>query len=409
MRFFESLAARWHVDIAPTRLLGACLAGLVALPLLAAGAFYAGLREERARLDAYAAAAKLYQGLQDAEVDFSLARRAGQAFLRTGAADERADLDALVARARGKVARLAGTAADPGGRARLRELDARLSDYAAFAARTFDAAGARRETAAELRRLGERIEADLALYATRFERGGLGGVAADVARARVAIAGADAESFGPDALAAAVAMPLGLALVAETGAPEALAIVRRIEGGIGRFLTRWRDLARLGPEDAAPLAVTGREITSLFEAGTDALAARLLALEADGRANAARADTLLAAAVAAALILGTATAAAAWRVFAAQRARAAKEKRRRRALEEALARLDAALRARQAAGTLEVKLRLPEPPQAPPAPAEPPRAPAPPAPRATPAPAAEPEADALIKMLMESLAPTSKP
>lgn len=388
--------------VQPARLLWLCLSGLALFPLIAAAIFYAAGQAERSRAEEQSRVATLLLNIQDAEVDFSLARRSVQAYLRIDDPAELRIANELLSTARGKVAALHR---EP----EMRALEAGVAAYADAATGALNRAARRRVLAGtELRDLGERIDADIALYATRFERSGLAGLAADVAQARVAIAAAAADSQGPDRLAASMRLPLDLADTAETGVPAARAIVRRIDATLGQFIARWRELLSLEDANAATqLGVRGRDISALFETSTDRLHAELRRLRGDASDLGSKLNLLLALTVAFVVALSAIAARAIWRLFAEQRDRAKKEAKRRQGLEAALAQLDAAIRARRAEGTAEVTLKLPEPPAPPPkiepaaAPAKKTEAPPPEAPVK----AAEPDTDELIKMLMSTLGP----
>ncbi len=387
----------------PANLLWVCLTGLALFPLIASAIFYLASHAERSRAEEQSRVATLLLNLQDAEVDFSLARRSVQAYLRIDDPAELRAANELLAATRGKVAALHG---EP----ELRALEAGVAAYADAAVNALNRAARRRVLAGtELRELGERIDADIALYATRFERSGLAGLAADVAQARVAIAAAATpDAQAPDRLAASMRLPLDLADTAETGVPAARAIVRRIDTTLGQFIERWRELLSLEDANAAAqLGVRGGDISARFEIFTDRLHAELKTLRGAARDLGARLDLLLALTAAFVLALSAIAARAIWRLFAEQRDRAKKEAKRRKGLEAALAQLDAAIRARRAEGTAEVTLKLPEPPPPPPkvepapVPAKAADTPPPPAP----AKPSEPDTDELIKMLMMTLGP----
>jgi len=87
-----------------TYLLWGCLAALVFLPLLTVGLLYLGILSERERFSAFSSVATQLQAIQDAEVDFSLARRASQAYLRIGDPVDREAMRSLIERSRQKVA-----------------------------------------------------------------------------------------------------------------------------------------------------------------------------------------------------------------------------------------------------------------------------------------------------------------
>jgi len=386
----------------PANLLWLCLTGLALFPLIAAAIFYFTGQVERSRAEAQSRVATLLLGLQDAEVDFSLARRSVQVYLRIDDPAELRAANELLVATRTKVAALQG---EP----ELRALEAGVVAYADAATGALNRAARRRVLAGiELHELGERIDADIALYATRFERSGLAGLAAEVAQARVAIAAATPEAQAPDRLAASMRLPLDLAETAETSVPAARAIVRRIDAALGRFIEGWRELISLEDANAAAqLGMRGRDISARFETSTDRLHAELQGLRGAARDLGAKLDLLLALTIAFVVALSAIAARAIWRLFTEQRDRAKKEAKRRKGLEAALAQLDAAIRARRAEGTAEVTLKLPDP-SPPPAPKiEPIAAPAKKTEAPPPAPvkAAEPDTDELIKMLMMTLGP----
>ncbi|MCA0450373.1 MAG: hypothetical protein LCH62_11465 [Proteobacteria bacterium] len=385
----------------PANLLWLCLTGLALFPLIASAMFYLASHAERSRAEEQSRVATLLLDLQDAEVDFSLARRSVQAYLRVDDPAELRAANELLAATRGKVAALHGES-------ELRALEADVSAYRESAISALNRAARRRILAGtELRELGEQIDADIALYATRFERSGLAGLAADVAQARVTIAAAAPDAQGPDRLAASMRLPLDLADTAETGAPAARAIVRRIDERLGRFIERWRELLSLEDANAAAqLGARSRDISARFAIFTDRQHDELKTLRGAARDLGARLDLLLGLTVGFVVVLSAIAARAIWRLFADQRDRAKKEAKRRKGLEAALAQLDAAISARRAEGTAEITLKLPDPlpppptPKAEPAPTPATKADAPPA---APAKPSEPDTDELIKMLMSTL------
>ncbi len=384
----------------PANLLWLCLTGLALFPLIASGIFYFAGQVERSRAETQSRLATLLLNMQDAEVDFSLARRSVQAYLRIDDPAELRAANELLAATRTKVAALLG---EP----ELRALEAGVAAYADAATGALNRAARRRVLAGtELHELGERIDADIALYATRFERSGLAGLAAAVAQARVAIAAATPDAQAPDRLAASMRLPLDLADTAETSVPAARAIVRRIDATLGQFIARWRELNSLEDANAAAqLGLRGRDISARFETSTDRLHAELQGLRGAARDLGAKLDLLLALTIAFVVALSAIAARAIWRLFAEQRDRAKKEAKRRKGLEAALAQLDGAIRARRAEGTAEVTLRLPESPPPPAPKIEPVAAAAKKTEPPPPAAPAEPDTDELIKMLMMTLGP----
>ena len=343
----------------PANLLWLCLTGLALFPLIAAGIFYGAGYAERSRAEEQSRVATLLLDLQDAEVDFSLARRSVQAYLRIDDPAELRTANELLTATRGKVATLAAMRSEP----ELRALETGVVAYTDAAVNALNRAARRRILAGtELRELGERIDADIALYATRFERSGLAGLAADVAQARVAIAAAAPDMQGPDRLAASMRLPLDLADTAETNVPAARAIVRRIDETLRRFVERWREMLSLEDANAAnALGGRGRDVSVSFETFTDRLHIELKNLRSAARDLGTRLDLLLGLTIVFVVVLSAIAARAIWRLFAEQRDRAKKEAKRRKGLEAALAQLDAAIRARRADGTQEVTLRLPDP------------------------------------------------
>lgn len=405
----------------PSTLLSASLAVLVLLPLLAVGLLFVGFNAERARFAEYATAATQLQAVQDAEVDFSLARRASQSYLRNGDAPDRVAAAELIDRARAKLAAARKVSVgDPANRA-LDELDGHLARYATMLERIFDLAARRRLLRDQrLPLLAEQIDAELAAYNARWQRAGLGGLATALVRARAAVADPSA-AFGPDDLAQAVSRPLALAATAEIAEPEAGAAVRRLELRFVAFDTAWRQLREVNGAIATTVsgdvAGIGQEATKRFEAITDTLTPRQTALF--GASRQAERDSNLAIAIIAAATLAFAAvgAFAAWRLFGEQARRANAEHAKRKALEAAFAQLEAAARsarARAAPTAIVEPLAAPSEPAIEPqdiapeivavaaiAAPEPPRAVAPAA-----AGAAEPSNDELIKMLLNSLPQT---
>ncbi|MBI3507795.1 MAG: hypothetical protein HY059_23415 [Proteobacteria bacterium] len=428
----------------PNVILSGCLGGLVLLPLVAAATFGAGARAERERFEIYATMAGVLQVLQDAEVDFSLARRSGQAFLRAGAAADRAAVGELSSVARLKIQSIPVPAGEAAIAVDLAALDKLLVSYAEQSAQAFELVDQRRQLAERgLRMLGDQIEADLSVYAARWQRVGLVDLAGELARARIAIANPGTEgAYGPDELQRAIAQPIGLAATAEIPVPEAAGVVRRIQARLDELIGQWRALIvldqRIAETFSGQILAPGREVTARLQALTDRLQLRQTASLTDGKREAARNDVLMWTTLVFLFGLSIAGAFAAWAAFAAQRQRARSEAARRNALETALAQLDAAIRGSRASGE-GVVLRLPPIAPAPPPAPEPvamPRAMPEPAPEsavpaakdpmpakprrtplkriasepsaepaaAAPVQAAEPSTDALIAMLMQSIA-----
>lgn len=397
----------------PVNILVFCLTGLALFPLIAAAMFYVSTQLERDRAESRARVAMILLGVQDAEVDFALARRSVVSYLRADDPEEMKAARAKLESARNKLANLIATTGDQ----RIAALHAGVAAYDDLTIAALGRVARRRALADnELRELGARIDADIVLYATRFERGGLAGLAAEMAQARIRIASSAIDPGGPDQLAATARLPLDLADTAEIAAPAARAIVRRIDANLGRFVAHWREMNALyDPSSAARIAAAGPDLTVGFDALTNLLSAQLVDLRGAARDLGARLDMLLGATIAVVAVLAGFAARAIWHVFVEQRDRAARETRRRTELEAALARLDAAIRARRADGTGAVTLTLPEapPPAPPPSPPSKPALPSSPAAAAKTDPAppeqikpAEPDTDELIKMLMMTLGPT---
>jgi len=294
-----------------TYLLWGCLATLVLLPLLTAGLLYLGILSERERFAAYSTVAAQLQAIQDAEVDFSLARRSAQAYLRIDDPVDREAARGLIDSSRRKIA----AAQSPGGNEpndrMLSALDAQLARYAQVSQTLFESVAKRRTLADQrLRSLAAQIDGDLAEYTTRWQRGGLNAIATSLALARAAIADPRLRSsYRPDDLAAAVARPLALAATVELVEPEAAAVVRRAEARLAAFVAGWRELVEIDAQiarltDTDVLAI-GQTISSRFEALADASTARQSSLyQASQRASTS--DDLLVSIVAAATLLAAA-------------------------------------------------------------------------------------------------------
>lgn len=417
-----------------TYLLWGCLAALVLLPLLTVGLLYLGILSERERFAAYSSVATQLQGLQDAEVDLSLARRSTQAYLRIGDPVDRESARSLIERSRQKIAAARSSGGNDPTDRMLNELDAQMARYDQISQTVFELVARRRTLSDQrLRTLASQIDGDLAEYASRWQRSGLNGIAAPFALARAAIADPRLRSsYSPDDLSAAVARPLALAATVEISEPEAAAVVRRVETRLASFVAAWRELVEIDAQiarvtDSDVLAI-GQTISSRFEALTDAATARQASLfQASQRASAS--DDMLVSIVAAATLLAAAAGAfAALRLFTQQAARIRNERAKRKALESALAQLEAAARngafaARVPDASVPGAVAMPEPevaaepptmapamareapPAAAPAPQQAP-APAPETAAARAAPKAEPTNDDLIKMLLASLPAT---
>jgi len=333
-----------------TYLLWGCLATLVLLPLMTAGLLYLGILSERERFAAYSTVAAQLQGIQDAEVDFSLARRSVQAYLRIGDPVDREAARGLIDSSRRKIAAVQSPGGNEPTDRLLSALDAQLARYAEVSQTLFEAVAKRRTLADQrLRSLAAQIDGDLAEYTTRWQRGGLNAIATSLALARAAIADPRLRSsYRPDDLAAAVARPLALAATVELVEPEAAAVVRRAETRLAAFVAGWRELVEIDAQiarltDTDVLAI-GQTISSRFEALADASTARQSSLyQASQRASTS--DDLLVSIVAAATLLAAAAGAfAASRIFTQQAARIRNERTKRKALEAALALLEAAAR-----------------------------------------------------------------
>ncbi|MBI1244202.1 MAG: hypothetical protein GC202_04275 [Alphaproteobacteria bacterium] len=349
----------------PNFILGLCLAGLVAFPLLAASILFGGLRSERVRFGDFAGAADVLEIVQDAEVDFSLARRAGQSYMRTGVESDRASVGELVETARRKLRSLDAGRVDAATFADITRLHTQLGLYANLIGDLLGQAGRRREIAERgLRSLGEAADADFTLYASRWNRVGLIALAGELARARVAVnMPSTAATIGPDDLARAMTSALDLADTAEIPVPEAAAVVRRIRTNLNAFVEMWRQMVaideRLAAATTAGVFGPAREISEQFEALGEQIRSRQRANQDESRRAAIWNDTIAVATFALVLLLSAGAAFAAWRVFATQRALARAESARRVALEGALAKLDAAIRATRAGGRGEVVFRIP--------------------------------------------------
>ncbi len=329
-------------------LLWSCLAALVFLPLLTVGLLYLGILSERERFSAFSSVATQLQAIQDAEVDFSLARRASQAYLRIGDPVDREAMRSLIESSRQKVA----AARSPGGNeptdAKLAELDAQLARYDQISQSMFDLVGRRRILVDQrLRTLASQIDSDLAEYAARWQRGGLNAVAASLALARAAIADPRLRTtYRPDDLAAAVTRPLALAATVEIAEPEAAAVVRRVEARLAAFVAGWRELIEVGAQIArlaeTDILAIGQTISSRFEALADASTARQASLYQASKRASASDDMLVSIVAAATLLAAVAGAFAASRLFTQQAARMRSERARRKALETVLSQLEAA-------------------------------------------------------------------
>jgi|GEM_PF-5557010 len=417
------------LPVKPAMLVPASLALLVLLPLLAVGLLLVGFNDERARFGDYAAAANQLQAVQDAEVDFALARRAGQSYLRTGDAADRSAASELIARARVKLAAARKISVGDATNRALDELDGHLARDAATAESIFDLAARRRLLRDQrLPLLAELIDAELAAYTARWQRAGLGMLATAVLQARAAVADPTA-AFGPDDLAQLVARPLALAATAEIAEPEAGTAVRRLELRFAAFETAWRQLREVSGAIATAMSGDrgdiGHETTLRFESVADALTRRQTALFGASKLAESNSNRSIAIVGTATLIFAAIGAFAAWRVFGEQSRRAAKEKAKRKALEAAFAQLEAAARTARARAAPPANAEpIPQPVAAqdmptielaPEIPAEiapeiapvasiaaPAPVPAPPVPAA----AADPGNDELIKMLLNSLPPT---
>ncbi|MCA3263963.1 MAG: hypothetical protein ING44_18620 [Telmatospirillum sp.] len=416
-----------------TYLLWGCLAALVFLPLLTVGLLYLGILSERERFAAYSSVATQLQAIQDAEVDFSLARRASQAYLRIGDPVDREAMRSLIEGSRQKIAAARSTGGNEPNDAMLTALDAQLARYDQISQSMFDLVGRRRVLVDQrLRTLANQIDGDLAEYASRWQRGGLNAVAASLANARAAIADPRLRAtYRPEDLAAAVARPLALAATVEIAEPDAAAIVRRVEARLAAFVAGWRELIEVGAQIASladnDVLAIGQTISSRFEALADASTARQASLyQASQRASAGD-DMLVSIVAAATLLAAVAGAFAASRLFAQQAARMRNERARRKALETVLSQLEAAAKsgafAARAPETAPIAAAMPEPePEATaevpmtapamalavPQPAEPTPQPAaaPEAVAARAAPKGDPTNDDLIKMLLASLPAT---
>jgi hypothetical protein len=415
-----------------TYFLWGCLAALVLLPLLTVGLLYLGILSERERFSAFSSVATQLQGIQDAEVDFSLARRASQAYLRIGDPVDREAARGLIESSRQKIAAVRSPGGNEPTDAMLTALDAQLARYDQSSQAMFDLVSKRRVLSDQrLRNLASQIDSDIAEYTTRWQRSGLNAIVAPLALARAAIADPRTRSsFRPDDLAAAVARPLGLAATAEISEPEAAAIVRRAEARLAAFVAGWRELVEINTQIASltdsDVLVIGQSISSRFEALADASTARQGSIyQASQRASAG--DDMLVSIVAAATLLAAGAGAfAASRLFAQQASRIRKERAKRKALETVLAQLEAAVRGgalgvREPHETTAGAAAMPEPeiaaepmatsigiagdmPQA--AAAVPQPAPAPETAAARTGAKAEPSNDDLIKMLLASLPAT---
>lgn len=383
----------------PNVVLGWCLVGLVVFPLVAAAVLFSGLRTERARFGGYATTSDILEIVQDAEVDYSLARRAGQSFMRTGQEADRTSAGELVGAARLKLRAIEAGRVDATLFAEVDRLNAQLGRYAEILNELLALVARRREIAERgLRTIGESADGDLTLYASRWNRVGLIELAASLARARVAAnVPSAAATFGPDDLARTAGQALDLADTAEIPVPEAAAVVRRIRASINAYLTQWREMteidARLAAATTGSVIGPGQEISARFEALGNLLRARQRGSVDDSRSSAIWNDTLALTTIVLVLVLSLGAALAAWRAFAVQRGAARSEAARRAALETALAKLDAAIRAMRARNG-EVVLRLPPEPMPVVAtaiePAEPALVVVAPAPEAEPEPASRP-------------------
>lgn len=407
-------------SLKPGYLIGACLSVMVVLPVVSVASLYAGQTAERARFAAYADSATILQILQDAEVDFALARRSSQAFLRSFDPAERTAVAELIATSRKKIADARAARPTPAVAADIGSLDGQFAGYIDASTRLFDLAVRRQQLqTGRLRFLGEQIATEIGEYGTRWRRGGLDGVAAGIARARAAIVDPESDVFGPADLTADVEQPLALAATAEMAQTEATALVRRIEARVTAFAEAWRELIAVNAAIAELLGSDvvgrGRAISNRFETLTDALQNEQRELFAASQREAAHWDRTIWAVVLATAVAAAGGAGAAWRLFAAQRRRARAERERRIALENALAKLDAALRGARTDDKPPVSTPTPvsqagAAPDVPKPPAaevrRPPQAQSPaPAPAPVPAKpaAADPTNDELIAMLMNAL------
>ncbi len=333
-----------------TYFLWGSLAAVVLLPLLTVGLLYLGILSERERFSAFSSVATQLQGIQDAEVDFSLARRASQAYLRIGDPVDREATRGMIESSRQKIAAVRSPGGNEPTDGKLAALDAQLARYDQASQAMFDLVSKRRILADQrLRNLASQIDSDIAEYTTRWQRSGLNAIVAPLALARAAIAEPRARpSFRPDDLAAAVARPLALAATAEIAEPEAAAIVRRTETRLAAFVAGWRELVEINAQianltDSDVLAI-GQAISSRFEALADASTARQNSIYQASRRASAGDDVLVSVVAAATLLAAGAGALAASRLFAQQALRIRNERAKRKALETVLAQLEAAVR-----------------------------------------------------------------
>jgi len=417
-----------------TYLLWGCFAALVLLPLLTVGLLYLGILSERERFAACSSVATQLQGIQDAEADFSLARRASQAYLRIGDPVDREASRSLIETSRQKLAAVQSPGGNDPTDRMLAALDAQLARYDQASQVMFELVSKRRTLADQrLRNIAGQIDSDLAEYTTRWQRSGLNAIAGPLALARAAIADRQLRSgYRPDDLAAAVARPFALAATAEIAEPEAAAIVRRIEARLANFIAGWREMIEINAQIAnltdSDILAIGQTISSRFEALADAGTARQASIyQASHRASAS--DDILVSIVAAATLLAAGAGAfAALRLFAQQTLRIRNERAKRKALENVLAQLEAAVRSGALGegtpqSTTRATAAMPEPKPEPENAAEPSamalandmpqvvepvpqKDAAPEAAAARTGPTAEPTNDDLIKMLLASLPAT---
>jgi hypothetical protein len=355
-----------------TYLLWGCLAALVLLPLLTVGLLYLGILSERERFAGFSSVATQLQGIQDAEVDFSLARRASQAYLRIGDPVDREASRSLIESSRQKIATVRSTGGNAPADLMLNAIDAQLVRYDQASQAIFDLVTKRRILADQrLRNLANQIDSDLAEYANRWQRSGLNALAAPLALARAAIADPRLRSsYRPDDLAAAVARPLALAATVEIAEPEAAAIVRRLEARLATFVAGWREMVEINAQIAnltdSDVLTIGQTISSRFEALADASTARQASIHQASRRASAGDDMLVSIVAAATLLAAAAGAFAALRLFAQQATRIRNERAKRKALETVLAQLEAAVRSgafgmRQPPTLSEIAATIPEP------------------------------------------------